>query len=75
MEFSMSKNNCFITQHDAFWCYLYDQEMAIEVYGPEWIEEEGVQVPEELLKEYKEVMKKFYKIQDQLEEYHRKQGT
>lgn len=55
--------------HDQFRLILRDNAEAGGLYGPDYIEDIGLEIPEELVERYKQNDKEFRSIQDELKKY------
>ena len=56
-----------ISNGDPFIWTIYDEKESAELFGDDYIEEFGTEIPEELLQEYKKVSAEFWKIQSQID--------
>lgn len=47
---------------------LYDLQEAINLFGKDWLEDYGINIPDALLSRYKATYKEFWKIQAEIKE-------
>lgn len=59
-------NNCALSEDDIFTIYVYSKNEVIEMFGEDYLEEYGYNIPDELLKEYSEASKLFRSVQQKL---------
>lgn len=62
----MSKPRVTISNDDLFCYRLLDSVETIDMFGEDYLLDYGVDIPPELLKEYKEVMVLYNQLQDKL---------
>jgi len=56
-----------ISKEDRFQYYVRDEAETIYLFGEDYLEEYGVEIPEELFNQYQETMFRFRHLQDQLQ--------
>lgn len=59
-----------LTTSDPVTILLFPPEESLDMYGPDFVEEDGVDVPDELIKRFTENREEFYKIQEELRKYY-----
>lgn len=62
-----------ISQDDIFTYRLKDTDEVVEMFGEDYLTDYGINVPSELVSEYKLLMKQYEELQDKLLAYYKKQ--
>lgn len=57
----------YLTTHDPITIRVYDKIECDELFGEDHLEDYGVNIPDELLEEYNETLRKFWAVQNKLE--------
>lgn len=65
----MNKVTVTISRDDLFSYRLLSPTDTIEMFGEDYLEDYGIEIPSELLAEYKELMKKYDAMQQKLKFY------
>lgn len=58
-----------VTSHDPITTVLYDEQESADLFGDDYIQEYGIEMPAELLNEYKRIYNEFWRVQKELENY------
>ena len=62
-------NNSSICEHDPLILFVHSKEETIEMFGEDYLEEYGYEIPEDVLKRYEQVTKDFSAMQRELRKY------
>lgn len=61
----------YISTHDSFVFYVMDESECNDTFGDDYIQDFGVEIPDNLLQEYKQAYNEFWKVQEKLKPYHK----
>lgn len=61
--------NTYIFKDERYCYFLMDKNECIEMFGEDYLEEYGSEVPQELIEKYKKHMEEFRIIQNELRKF------